>query len=94
VRVVSALHTVSAAHLADLDHVFDEDALVCGDDAGAKARMAELIGLIPGLRPVDCGKLEMARLCEQLTPLLISINVRHKVSAGIRIAGLPGAGAG
>jgi NADPH-dependent F420 reductase len=92
VRVISALHTVSAAHLADLDHVFDEDALICGDDADAKAQVAELIGLIPGLRPVDCGKLELARLTEQLTPLLISINMRHKVSAGIRIAGLPDAG--
>jgi NADPH-dependent F420 reductase len=88
VVVVSGLHSVSAAHLADLDHVFDEDALICGDDAGAKGRVAELIGLIPGLRPVDCGKLETARLTEQLTPLLISINVRHKVSAGIRITGL------
>jgi 8-hydroxy-5-deazaflavin:NADPH oxidoreductase len=88
VRVVSGLHTVSAAHLADLDHAFDEDALICGDDADAKRQVAELIGLIPGLRAVDCGKLEMARLCEQLTPLLIAINVRHKVSAGIRIAGL------
>lgn len=94
VRVVSALHTVSAAHLADLDHAFDEDALICGDDAGAKRQVAELIGLIPGLRAVDCGKLEMARLTEQLTPLLISINVRHKVSAGIRIAGLPGPAGG
>ena len=28
VRVVSALHTVSAAPLADLDHALDEDVLV------------------------------------------------------------------
>ncbi len=43
---------------------------------------------IPGLRPVDCGPLEMARILEQLTPLIISINVRHKVRAGIKITGL------
>ena len=91
VAVVSALHTVAAAHLTDLDHVFDEDALVCGDDADAKRRVMELIRLIPGLRPVDAGKLELARITEQLTALMISINIRHKVSAGIRIAGLPGA---
>jgi NADPH-dependent F420 reductase len=89
VRVVSALHTVSAAHLADLDYELGEDVLVCGDDADAKRQVAELIARIPGLRPVDCGRLEMARLTEQLTPLLISINARHKVSAGIRIVGLP-----
>jgi NADPH-dependent F420 reductase len=90
VSVVSALHTVAAAHLADLDHAFDEDVLVCGDDRDANARVAELIRQLPGLRPVEAGALELARITEQLTALMISINVRHKVSAGIRITGLPG----
>jgi NADPH-dependent F420 reductase len=89
VTVVSALHTVSAAHLADLDHAFEEDVLVCGDDPEAKRRVGELVALIPGLRAVDAGKLEMARVAEQLTALLISINVRHEVSAGVKITGLP-----
>ena len=88
VRVVSALHTVSAATLGDLDHPLDEDILVCGDAKDDKALVMELIARIDGLRPVDCGRLEMARLTEQLTPLLISINVRHKTHAGIRITGL------
>ena len=47
VRVVSALHTVSAATLADLDHALDEDVLVCGDRKADKARVAELIERIP-----------------------------------------------
>ncbi len=34
------------------------------------------------------GPLEMARIVEQLTPLLISINARYKAHAGIRITGL------
>lgn len=88
VRVVSALHTVSAVLLADLDHPLDEDVLVCGDRREDKARVAELVERVPGLRAVDCGKLEMARITEQLTPLIISINVRNKVRAGIRITGL------
>jgi NADPH-dependent F420 reductase len=88
VRVVSALHTVSAALLTDLDHVLDEDVLICGDGREDKAQLAELIRRIDGLRPVDCGPLEMARILEQLTPLIISINVRHKVRAGIKITGL------
>jgi 8-hydroxy-5-deazaflavin:NADPH oxidoreductase len=88
VRVVSAFHTVSAAQLADLDHALDEDVLVCGDEATDKEQVAELVRLIDGLRPVDCGPLEMARIVEQLTPLIISINVRHKVRAGIKITGL------
>jgi len=88
VSVVSAFHTVSAALLTDLDHELGEDVLICGDRREDKARLAELVDLIPGLRPVDCGPLEMARIVEQLTPLIISINVRNKVRAGIRITGL------
>ena len=89
VTVVSGLHTVAAKHLADLGHRFDEDVLLCSDDRAATARVAELLRHISGLRPVDAGRLEMARIVEQLTALTISINVRHKVTAGIRIAGLP-----
>jgi NADPH-dependent F420 reductase len=89
VRVVSAFHTVSAALLTELEHELDEDVLMCGDKRDDKARLAELVNLIPGLRAVDCGPLETARIVEQLTPLLISINVRHKTRAGIKITGLP-----
>jgi 8-hydroxy-5-deazaflavin:NADPH oxidoreductase len=88
VRVVSAFHTVSAALLSDLEHRLDEDVLICGDRAADKAQLAELIGRIEGLRAVDCGPLEMARITEQLTALIISINVRNRVKAGIKITGI------
>jgi 8-hydroxy-5-deazaflavin:NADPH oxidoreductase len=89
VHVVSALHTVSAALLSDLDHTLDEDVLVCGDRREDKQAVAAVIDRIPGLRCVDSGRLEMARITESLTALLISVNVRHKTRAGIRITGLP-----
>jgi NADPH-dependent F420 reductase len=89
VRVVSALHTVSAASLTDLDHALDEDVLVCGDKRDDKNRVIELIQRIDGLRGVDCGRLEMARITEQLTAMLIAIIVRYKTHAGIKITGLP-----
>jgi NADPH-dependent F420 reductase len=89
VRVVSAFHSVSAALLTDLDHDLDEDVLIAGDRKADKARLIELVHRIDGLRAVDCGPLEMARILEQTTPLLISINVRHKARAGIKITGLP-----
>jgi 8-hydroxy-5-deazaflavin:NADPH oxidoreductase len=89
VRVVSALHTVSAPSLGELDHEMDEDVPVAGDDAQAKRAVAELIGRIPGLRPVNAGRLETARLIEGLTPLLISVNARYKSHAGVRFTGLP-----
>ncbi|HEX8959238.1 MAG TPA: NADPH-dependent F420 reductase [Solirubrobacterales bacterium] len=90
VGVVAALHTVSAPKLADAAAELKEDVLVCGDRKADKARVARLIELIPGLGTVNAGPLEMARIVEQLTPLLISINSRYKAHAGIRVAGLPG----
>jgi len=89
VTVVSALHTVGAPTLADLDEQLGEDILVCGDKKADKARVARLIELIPGLRPVNAGALEMARIVEQLTPMLISVNTRYKTHAGIRLTGIP-----
>jgi NADPH-dependent F420 reductase len=89
VRVVSALHTVSAASLTDLDHDLAQDVLVCGDSREDKRQTATLIERIEGLRCVDCGRLEMARIAESLTALMISVNAKHKTHAGIRITGLP-----
>jgi 8-hydroxy-5-deazaflavin:NADPH oxidoreductase len=89
VAVVSALHTVAAPVLSDLDTELGEDVLVCGDRKADKARAARLIEAIPGLRAVNAGALETARIVEQLTPLLISVNTRYKVHAGIRLTGLP-----
>ena len=88
VSVISALHTVSAPVLADLGAGLDEDVLVCGDRRADKARVAALVERIDGLRCVNAGTLEMARIVEQLTPMLISINARYKTHAGIRITGL------
>ena len=89
VTVVSALHTISAKALRDLDATLDEDVLIAGDRRADKARVAALIDAIDGLRCVDCGRLEMARLTEQLTALMISVNVRYKTHAGVKITGLP-----
>ena len=90
VTVVSALHSVSAATCGDPDADLDEDVPICGDKKDDKARVAAIIGSIPGLRPVNAGALETARLVEALTPLLISVNIRNKTHAGIKFTGLPG----
>jgi 8-hydroxy-5-deazaflavin:NADPH oxidoreductase len=89
VRVVGALHTVSAAALGDHRHQLDEDVLLVGDARADKARVAALLDRIDGLRCIDAGRLEMARITESLTALMIAVNVRHKTHAGIRITGLP-----
>lgn len=89
VTVVSALHTVSAPGLADLSHDLDEDVPVCGDKKADKARVAELISRIEGLRPVNAGALEISRIVEQLTALMISVNIRYKTHAGLKFTNLP-----
>jgi NADPH-dependent F420 reductase len=88
VTVISALHTVSASALAS-DEELSEDVLVCGERKADKARVARLVERIEGLRAVNAGPLEMARIVETLTPMLIAINARYKAHAGIRITGLP-----
>src|SRR4051795_2144256 len=89
VRVCAALHTISASTLGDLDHVLDEDVLICGDRKADKRVVADLVGRIDGLRPVDAGRLENARIVESLTALCIGFNARYKTHSGIRITGLP-----
>ncbi|MGA9372069.1 MAG: NADPH-dependent F420 reductase [Solirubrobacterales bacterium] len=88
VTVVSALHTVSASTLAG-EGPLDEDVLICGNRKADKGRVAALIELIDGLRAVNAGPLDQARIVEPLTALLIGINSRYKTHAGIKITGLP-----
>jgi NADPH-dependent F420 reductase len=89
VTVVSALHTVSAVTLGDLENAHEEDILVMSNKKAAKAKVAALIEVIPGLRPVDGGPLEAARIAEQITALLIGINIRYKTHAGVKFTDLP-----
>jgi 8-hydroxy-5-deazaflavin:NADPH oxidoreductase len=88
VTVIATLHTVSAKTLGDPDAELGEDILVCGDRKADKTRVARIIELIPGLRAVNGGALETARIVEQITSLLISVNARYKTHAGLRITGL------
>jgi hypothetical protein len=88
VRVVSGLHTLSAADLADLDIALDQDTLICGDRKADKEAVSQLLSAIDGLRTIDAGRLEMSRMVEGLTPLLIGINIRYKTHTGLRITGL------
>jgi 8-hydroxy-5-deazaflavin:NADPH oxidoreductase len=89
VRVVSAFHALSAEMLTHMDGPVDCDALLCGDDAEAKSAVAVLAEVIPGIRAIDAGPLDNARLLESAAALLISLNLRHKVKgSGMRITGI------
>jgi NADPH-dependent F420 reductase len=88
VSVVAAFHNVSAELLGG-DAQLDCDVIVCSDDPDAAQLTRDLAARIPGVRAIDGGKLENARIVEQITALLIGLNIRHKGHAGIRITGLP-----
>jgi hypothetical protein len=90
VQVVSAFQNVSAHRLQSLEGAVDCDVVVSGA-AEARRRVMELCPLVPGLRAVDGGPLANARIVEGLTALLIGLNIRYKVPAGIglRFTGLP-----
>jgi len=88
VKVVAALHHVSAAHLAEPDHEIDCDVLVCANDEGARVLAIGLLVAL-GLRGFDAGPLKNAVALEALTPVLLHLNKRYKSkSAGIRITGV------
>jgi 8-hydroxy-5-deazaflavin:NADPH oxidoreductase len=88
VSVVAAFHNLSA-DLLNGDAPLDCDVIVCSDDPDAAQLTRELAAKLPGVRAIDGGKLENARIVEQITALLIGLNIRHKGHAGIRITGLP-----
>lgn len=89
VRVVSAFNNISAASLTNMEEDIDCDCLISGDDEDAKLEVMGLAEKIPGVRAIDCGALENARIVEKITPLLINLNIRNKIKlAGIRITGL------
>src|SRR5207245_8746601 len=88
VSVVAGFHNVSA-HLLNGDAPLDCDVIVCSDDPDAAQLARKLAAKIPGVRAIDGGKLENSRIVEQITALLIGLNIRHKGHSGIRITGLP-----
>jgi hypothetical protein len=76
-RVVSALGTVFASRYANPSEAGQPlQAFMAGDDAGAKATVAQLTESL-GFRPVDVGSLRYARSLEELAFLNISLNAAN-----------------
>jgi len=89
VAVAAAFQNLSAELLGG-DGAMDCDVIVCADDPEARQLAAELAKKIPGVRAIDGGNLENARILEHITALLITLNIKHRVhTAGLRITGLP-----
>ena len=86
VTVISAFQNVGAHRLLDLDQPVECDVIVSGARP-ERLRVMALCDDVPGTRAIDGGPLYNARYVEQLTALLIGINIRHKLreGAGIRL---------
>jgi NADPH-dependent F420 reductase len=84
--VVAGLHSIAASNIGT--DPADEDALVCGDDADAKALAIELAATVVAGRALDAGPLANARTLEGLTAVIVNLNKRYKGHAGVRISGL------
>lgn len=85
--VVAGLHSLAAATLGG-DEPPDEDALVCGDDAAAKELALELAGRLCTGRAIDAGPLAGARALEGMTAVIVNVNRRYRVHAGLRVTGM------
>ena len=90
VEVVSAFQNVSAHRLRTLAQPVECDVVVSGPKAARQAVMP-LCELVPGLRAIDGGPLANARIVEEITALLIGMNIRYRVEdgLGLRFTGLP-----
>jgi 8-hydroxy-5-deazaflavin:NADPH oxidoreductase len=87
-RVTAAFHHAPPRLLADPDREVDTDVLVAGDDPAARAVVIGLADVIPGCRGIDAGPLRLARYLEGLTAVVVSVNRRYKIHAGVRITRL------
>ena len=88
VKVAAAFQNISAALLMR-EGPIECDAIICSDHKEARQVASELAEVIPGVRAIDGGRLENARIVEQITALLVGINIRYKVhGGGIRITGV------
>jgi NADPH-dependent F420 reductase len=88
VSVAAAFQNASAERLNG-DEDIDCDVIVCSDDPNTTQVAMELAAKVKGVRAIDGGKLENARIVEQITALLVGLNIRHKGHGGIRVTGLP-----
>jgi NADPH-dependent F420 reductase len=84
-RVCTAFHLVPAAEFAALEHDMESDVVVLGDEDDAKQTVMEITASIPNLRALDGGSLRNAVGMETFAAVLLTINVRHKMRASLRL---------
>lgn len=86
--VAAAFHHLPAKGLANLNLPMESDVLICSDHRLATKATADLVDLIPGLRPLDCGQLSNAAPIEAFAAVILQLNARYKTRAAVRLTGI------
>jgi 8-hydroxy-5-deazaflavin:NADPH oxidoreductase len=84
--VSAGFQSLAAAHLTTPEPP-EEDVLVCGNDEAAKAPALDLGARLVAGRAIDAGPLANARALEGMTAVILNVNRRYHVRAGIRLTG-------
>ena len=87
-QVAAAFHHLPAKALANLAKPVESDVLICSDHPPAFEVTAELVDLIPNLRPLNAGSLSNATPVEAITAVLLQLNVRYRTRAAVRFTGI------
>jgi NADPH-dependent F420 reductase len=87
-HVAAAFQHIPAAALADLERPVDGDVVVCADDDDARDTVLMLANSIPDLRGFDGGSLANAIGIEAFAALILTINLRHRGKASLRLIGV------
>ena len=67
----------------------ESDVLICSDHRSAISQTAEILGGIPGIRPLDAGELSNAAPIEAFAAVLLQLNIRYKTRVAVRFTGIP-----
>ncbi|HUR17667.1 MAG TPA: NADPH-dependent F420 reductase [Acidimicrobiales bacterium] len=86
--VVAAFHHLPARALANLNRPVESDVLICSDHPAAYQATAELVDLIPDLRPLNAGSMSNAGPIESLTAVLLQLNIRYRARTAVRFTGI------
>ena len=88
--VSAAFHHLPASQMERPEAAVEADVLVCSDHPAATAATIALVDRIGGLRGVDAGDLAQAAAIEAFTAVLITVNIRNRAHAAIRLTGMGG----
>jgi NADPH-dependent F420 reductase len=78
-KLVTAFNNVASGKWMELDEVLDYSVCICGENDEAKAAAMDLVASVSKLQPLDAGPLELSRVIEGITPLVITLAIRNKL---------------